>query len=78
MKTDSAFNVKPHYSVGAGIGVVSSENVTFELGYTYSDFGIALASSNPYVAQIQVYQAYSGYSSPESIGLKQNVFDAGV
>jgi hypothetical protein len=78
MKADTTFDVKPHYSVGAGIGVVSSENVSFELNYTYSEYGIAIASSNPYVAQIQVMQQYQGYANPETLGYKQNVIDAGV
>jgi hypothetical protein len=78
MSANSAWDVKPHYALGGALGVQSSENVSFELGYTYASYGIAVASSNPIIQQLQWTQQMQGVASPETLGLNQNVFDAGV
>jgi hypothetical protein len=78
MKTDASFNVKPHYTAGAALGIESSENLSFEVSYMYSDYGIEMGTSNPYVAQFQMYNAYNGANNLETLGLHQNVIEGGL
>lgn len=78
MNVNDAFDLKPHYALGGALGVQSSENVSFELGYTYATYGIAVASSNPVIQQLQWAQQAQGLGNPETLGLNKNVFDAGI
>ncbi len=76
MKTnDIYYNVRPRFATGVSLGLVASDNLSFELGYTYGEYGVTLASTNPYVINASAY----GYTySPETVALKQNVIDAGL
>ncbi len=73
MTGSSGYNILSRYSVGLGLGVNVSENLAFELGYTYSEYGVALSSSNPFVLN---YQYYLGNAEP--LVMKQNLVDAGL
>ncbi len=66
----SNFDVKPHYALGVGLDVGTSENLTFELGYTFAEYGISIAPSNPFY----VYSQKNG----ENLAMKQNVLDLGL
>lgn len=77
---NAGFEVRPRYSAGINASVASSNHVSFELGYTYSEYGLALASTNPFVIQQQYYANQYGYAQPtyEAQAMKQNVVDAGL
>ncbi|MCM2278365.1 MAG: hypothetical protein NDJ89_09845 [Oligoflexia bacterium] len=75
MSGNVGYEVRPRISGGIGLGVATSDNVSFELGYTYTEYGVALASSNPYV---QWAQGYNYTSTLESQAMKQNIFEAGM
>jgi outer membrane protein W len=70
MNVNSAFTVSGHFSLGVAGGVAISDNLAFELGYTYSEYGIGYgnAITNLYAAGTQ-FDAYT---------LKQNVIDANL
>lgn len=67
LSNKSGLDIRPRFSGGIALGVVSSENVSFEFGYTYSEFGVAMASVAPYAYQTQ-----------EPVAMKQNLIDAGM
>ena len=57
----------------------ATDNFSFELGYTYNEYGVSMASNNPFVLYRQ--QTATMYGSPavfESVAMKQNVIDAGL
>ncbi|MEK6578632.1 MAG: OmpW family outer membrane protein [Bdellovibrionota bacterium] len=72
---NTGYDIRPRYSAGVGVGMIVSDNVGFELGYTFNEYGLAIAPANPLV-QYQVAQGY--VSNFETYALKQNVFDAGL
>ncbi|MCM2321791.1 MAG: hypothetical protein NDJ90_00850 [Oligoflexia bacterium] len=76
MTGNVGYTVRPRISGGIGLGVATSDNVSFELGYTYTEYGVALASSNPYIQWAQ--GGYNYNPSTESQAMKQNVFEVGM
>jgi len=75
------YNVSSRFTAGVGLGLVVSDNLTFETGFAFSEYGVSLASSNPWVMSVQNYSnygGYGGYNSFESVVMKQNVIDAGL
>jgi hypothetical protein len=77
MSSDGAYEVTGRYSAGVALGVVVSDNLSFEAGYTYSEYGVALANSG------QGFYPGWGATTPnptayETIAMKQNVIDAGL
>lgn len=73
------FDVRPRFAAGVAAQLSANENFSFELGYTYNEYGVAMASSNPWVAALQAQAMYAGAgSSFESVAMKQNVVDAGL
>lgn len=75
MSGETLYDIRPRFSTGVSLGMVSSDNLSFELGYTFSEYGVALASSNPYA---QTAYAYGYAQSAETVAMKQNVIDAGM
>lgn len=78
MTENSFYNVNGRYTVGLGVEVGVNDHVSFELGYAFSEYGVALSSANPWVSQ---YQSWNGSYNPnsfESLALKQNIVDAGL
>jgi hypothetical protein len=74
----SYYDIRPHYSAGIGLGVGISNHVTFDAGFQFSEYGVAMNSSNPYIANYQAWAATQGYNSTfESVAMKQNIVDAG-
>jgi outer membrane protein W len=71
MNVDNAFNVSGKYSAGVGLGMGITDNLSFEVGYTYSSYGIGLGGANSVYAS-----AFTG--SSDTYVLNQNVFDAGL
>lgn len=70
------YNVRPRFSTGISLGVASSENVSFDVGYTYSEFGVVMGNYNPYI-----YYVANPYMVPqrsETIAMKQNLVDVGM
>ena len=67
-----ALKVSGHFSTGVGLGIGAGDRLVFELGYTYSEYGI----------EMNGYNANMGWAAPngnyESRALKQNVFDVGL
>ncbi len=68
-----ATEVNSRFAAGLGIGLDVTDNLAFEIGYTYSEFGVGGWSTNPYVSQLQVYT-----NTAQPIAVKQNVVDAGL
>lgn len=56
------------------MSVAATDNFSLELGYTYSEYGVNVLSSNPLIQTIQAQSYYSG-SSMDSMTMKQNVID---
>ncbi len=73
--TGTTLVVNPRYTVGLGLGVDASENLSVHAGYNYSEYGVALASSDPFISSLQYYQAGFNPSAFETIAMKQNVFE---
>lgn len=74
MTERDGLNTQGRYSAGIGFGVGVSENVSFDLGYQFSEYGVGLSNTNPYYA----YQPYGYNSNTHSRSYKQNVVDAGI
>ncbi len=81
MNGNEQFNVQSRYTGGIGLGVGVSDTVTFEMGYQYAEYGIAMASTNPWVTTYQGYYNggyYNQNQNFETLVMKQNVFDGGL
>lgn len=75
MRGTVEYDIRPRFTTGIGLGLVSSDNLSFEVNYAFSEYGVALASGNPYV---QWANAYGYNPNVESVAMKQNVVDAGL
>jgi outer membrane protein W len=71
MNTNSAFDVTGKVAAGFTLGMGISDNVTFELGYTYAQYGIGLGDSSS-------YGSYGYAGNTDTYQLNQNVFEAGL
>ncbi|MDR3608194.1 MAG: OmpW family outer membrane protein [Oligoflexia bacterium] len=67
--SNAGYNISPQFSTGIAASVAATDYVSIELGYTYSQYGVALATTNSY---------YYGASNPQTLQMNQNVMDAGV
>jgi hypothetical protein len=67
--SDTYFEVVPHYSAGIALGVDASDNLAFELGYQFNEYGIRFGQ--------QPMGFYPGYSF-ENFVMNQNVFDGSL
>ncbi len=72
------FNVQSRYSAGLALGVEVSEQISFQVGYLYSEYGIGIASSNPYIGYLQGSTGSAYSNNFATYILRQNVFDAGL
>lgn len=72
------FRTIPRFAAGVGLGVSVTEQLTFEVGYSYTEFGIGVASSNPYVWMIQSMTGAGYTNNFATYVYKQNIFDAGL
>lgn len=70
------YDVRPRFSSGVSLGVMSSEMVSFDLSYTYSEFGIVMNNYNPYIQFIA--NPYGVQQRSETVTMKQNLIDTGV
>jgi hypothetical protein len=71
----TGMDIKGRYSGGIGAGVGVSDNLTFEIGYMYSEYGVA--SANPLLSS-GIYYPYGTNVASETYAMKQNVGDAGL
>jgi hypothetical protein len=79
MSSPEGYDVNPRFAGGVAVGVATSEYLSFELGYTYAEYGVGIGSNNPYVQQYLMYQAQYGNSQNiNTLAMKQNVIDAGI
>jgi hypothetical protein len=79
MSSQGGYDINPKFAGGIAVGVSTSEYLSFELGYTYAEYGVSIASGNPIVQNIQATQyMYGGNPSSNTLAMKQNVIDAGV
>lgn len=67
MSTNGPFDVKGKFALGVAAGTVISDNLAFELGYTYSEYGISYAYQQNYMGQ-----------NFETYTLKQSTIDANL
>lgn len=74
MAETDGLNTQGRYTAGVGFGVGISENLSFDLGYQFSEYGVGLSNSNPY----QAYQPYGYNANNQTRSYKQNVVDAGI
>lgn len=70
------YDVRPRFSTGVLLGVSSSEIVSFEVGYNYSEFGIVMNGFNPYIQYIA--NPYAIPQRAETVVMKQNLVDLGM
>ncbi len=68
MSNDTYFEVVPRYSAGITAGVEASDNLSFEAGYLFNEYGVKYGQPAGY---------YPGYSF-ENFTMRQNVFDAAL
>jgi opacity protein-like surface antigen len=76
----NAYALEGRYTVGLGIDLGISEHLGFELGYAYSDFGLALndATAQALAWYMNPYGfSYGGADNPTG-ALRQNVIDGGI
>lgn len=75
----TGYDIRARYGAGVGLFLSSGDNLSFEAGYTYSEYGVRLAPTNTYVLALQ-QMAYLNGTTPsfETVAMKQNVFDLGV
>jgi hypothetical protein len=80
MSSDSGYTVNPRFAGGVAAGVATTDYLSFEVGYTYAEYGVGIASGNPFVQQLQMSQYQYGYNGNNSstLTMKQNVIDAGM
>jgi outer membrane protein W len=79
MSSQGGYDVNARFAGGLALGVATSDYLSFELGYTYAEYGVNIASGNPFVQQLQSMQyPYGGNANANTLTLKQNVVDAGV
>ncbi len=75
-----AYQVEGRYSAGVGLGVSVSDNLSFELGYDYHEYAVALNSAT--AMGLGAYLNPYGISSPNQANrtgaLKQNTVEAGL
>lgn len=74
MLGNTGYQVDPHFSTGVSVGFNASDHFAVDVGYQYSEFGVALASSNPFVQSIQMMDGFG----MDTMTMKQNLVDAGV
>ena len=73
------YDIRSKYSAGLGLGLSVSDNLSFEVGYTYSEFGVAMNSTNPFAIGAQLQANTRGYTGLfESVAMKQNIVDTGL
>lgn len=70
MSVNNGFDVKGHYAVGVSGGVNVSDNIAFEVGYTYSEYGVGFGNS--------ITNLYAPGTRFDQYTLKQNVIDASL
>ena len=70
----TAYQIMPRYAASLGLGLGLSKYINLEAAYTYSEFGIGLNSSNPFVQQMAAYM--SGMNPNfNTLTLRQNLFE---
>jgi outer membrane protein W len=73
------YSISPRYSGGVGLTISPTDVLDVEIGYTYSEYGVAMASTNPYINQIQqISQQYGYQANASTVVMKQNLIDAGL
>lgn len=72
----SAYNISPRYTAGFELEFDVDTSFAMVLGYSYSQYDIALATGNPFTSYYQPY----GYnmSQQQSLEYNQNVFSGGM
>ncbi|OFZ54050.1 MAG: hypothetical protein A2428_03545 [Bdellovibrionales bacterium RIFOXYC1_FULL_54_43] len=70
------YDFRPHFSVGMGLGVGVSDNLSFELGYSFSEFGVAYNTGYQFAGYPGM--AYAPGMTNETFSVKQNVADVGM
>lgn len=78
MASHGDYTMNPKYAGGLAIALEATDNVAFEVGYTYAVTGIGIAPSSPYIQAIQAYQNYYGSVNTNTLNLNNNIFDVGV
>ncbi|MBU6376757.1 MAG: outer membrane beta-barrel protein [Bdellovibrionales bacterium] len=76
----SPYAVEGRYTVGVALDMGVSDHLNFELGYSYSDYGLALndATANALRGVLNPYGLAYGGSNDKTAALRQNVVDAGL
>lgn len=73
------YKVSGRYSAGLGVMFGVADNLAVEGGWSHSEYGVSLMSSNPFVQQYQSQYSYqAGDFNRETQTMKQDVFDAGL
>jgi len=80
MSSTSGFDIESRYSVGLGLDVGVADNLSFEIGYQFSEYGLKYAPTNTFVQWLESYNNgyYNSSSNRDTHVLKQNVFDMGI
>lgn len=76
----SPYSIEGRYTVGVGLDMAVSEHLSFDLGYSYSDYGLALNDSTAMVLRgiLNPYGFMYNGSDFKTGSLRQNVVDAGL
>ncbi|HTL12914.1 MAG TPA: hypothetical protein VL588_10525, partial [Bdellovibrionota bacterium] len=67
------YTLNSRFAAGVGADIEVSDNLAFQVGYAYSEYGVSLQSTSYTVATMQAYSR-----NPEPVVMKQNVADAGL
>lgn len=74
----SGYDVNSDFSLGAGVVFGFSDHFSLDASYTYSEYGLNIASANPFVNTYQYYFNSGLNPNRRTLSLKQNVGDAGL
>ena len=81
------FSAQSRYAVGGSLGIGVSDYITFDMGYTFTEYGVAMANGSTLLQNYQNiynYYGYGGYNyssynqNLETMTMKQHVADAGL
>lgn len=74
----SGYDVNSDFSLGAGVVFGFSDHFSIDASYTYSEYGLNIASANPFVNTYQYYFNSGLSPNRKTLNMQQHIGDAGL